>query len=341
MPTAPAGCRGGLAAGIGGKGQQRVERLGLGFETREPGSRKARRVVRRAFALLAGLDLLPGVFDRGEAAFDQGCRCGDRGTRRDHHRVRHRRGGEARALALGLGQPRFQPAAAVGELALPPVECRAAGCRGGARIRSRAADLLRPRPGAPPLHSSRTSAGDSCRFGIGDGGSAGAAFFRQPGERRFGIGEHGLLAPAVKRQLRQPPLGLAARRDDPRQLLLERAARLGQLLQFGRRRGVLAAQRGQGRVGFLACEPLGSGALLRLRRFALGGTKLGGAALGRILGGGPAGVKQQRLVPPDFLAEPAIALGLTRLLFQDCELRRQSSDHVVEPWRDCPRRRRA
>ncbi len=91
----------------------------------------ARRVVGRAFALPAGLDRTPGVFDRGAAAFDQRFRLGEGGAGRHHHGLRHRRGGERSALALGLAEPHFQPGAAVGELAPPPVECRAAGRGGG------------------------------------------------------------------------------------------------------------------------------------------------------------------------------------------------------------------
>ena len=166
-------------------------------------------------------------------------------------------------------------------------------------------------------------------FGLG--GGEGSALLPEPSERGLGIDQVRILAAQIGQQLGQPPLGLPARRDNLRELVLESVAALGQSLQFGLGLSPGATQRRQRRFGHLVSAPFGQGARRCLGHVALGGGKLGGAVFGLAFGREPAGVKQQRLVAANLVAEAAVALRLTRLLLQGREPRRQGSGHVVEP----------
>ena len=103
-----------------------------------------------------------------------------------------------------------------------------------------------------------------------------APLLGQPGERRLRLGEVLVLAFEIGGELGEPPLGFAAGREHPLQLLLELAADMGQPLQLGRGRRLGDPQRRQRRLGRLARALLGEGALGRLGDGALRGAQLGG-----------------------------------------------------------------
>ena len=156
-------------------------------------------------------------------------------------------------------------------------------------------------------------------------------FLRKAGERRIGVGKELILAPEIGGQLDETALGFGAGREHVPQFLLEAVAGLGQPLQLGRGPGFGEPQRRQRLFGRFAPPPLGERALAELGDGPLRHAQVGGAALGLGLGREPARIEQQRLGPPDVLAEAAVTLRLARLLLQRLELRLDRRDHVVEP----------
>ncbi len=269
---------------------------------------------------------MPGV---GAAGLDLGGDRGGGGLVLGERPGRNLRARERRALCLRVGEAAFEPGAAVAEVAPLAFEGRAAGLAGGAGL----GHLEEAVFGDAELGAGFVEPGGR-RFDRAVIGALGvvehAALVGEAGEGGVAIGQMAHLAVEIGPDLLEPALGLGARGDGAGELLFEALTGMGDALHGGRRRGLGEAQRGQFCLGRLALALREEGALGGGRDIALGLAQGpgGGGRFG--LAGVPARVEHLRLGAADLLAEPAIALGLFRLLVEPLELRRHRRDHVVE-----------
>ena len=306
------------------------ERARLRLEPRESGLRPARGLDRRGFAPLVHRGPALRRFGRVATAFRRRLGFGQRRTSRLYCFGRHDRFRMRCLLAFGLGKTRFETRPPLDDFTMPAFERIALRLRPGDDLGGALqCGLGGGEPRRDPLQSLLGRQARRGAFGVGTGQRM--MLFGKPTERRLCLAELRVLALAVAAQLHEPPLGIAARRDRSRQFLFERGTSLGQPLQRRRRLALGTAQRRQRRLGLVARGALGDSLIVRFGHRLLGGAKLAGAGRGFGFGGDPAGVKQQRFLLADLLAEAAIAFGLTRLPFQGSKLRGHWSDDIVEP----------
>jgi hypothetical protein len=221
-----------------------------------------------------------------------------RGTSGGHRLWRNQRRGQSCTLPFRFSAACLQAGAALFELLSAPLQRDAARVgRGNGfglslqhRLRLGQASARFPQPSFGEL-STRAF----LRLGPGER----VLLFGQPGQRRLGLGQVGFLAFEIGGELREPPFRLGASGEHPLQLLFERAARVGQPLQFGGGRGFSRPKGRQRRLGRVASPYSGNGVLGRLGNGPLRCTMLGGTPLGLCLCCHPAGVEQQRLGPAD------------------------------------------
>jgi hypothetical protein len=288
------------------------------------------RVERRLLAREPRRDFILTGLDRGAAVLDHPLRLRQSGRGNGDRLGRDQRSGQSCALSLGFGAARLLPGAAVGKLPAAPIESGTARFDGGGGFGfALQCGLGRGEGRRRFVQPSR------CELlgwtALCFGGFKHPALFRQAAKRRRSLGKVRILAFDICGELGPPPFGLGARGEDPLQLLLEASASMGQPLQLRCGRGIGEPQRRECRLGVLASPPLGEGALGRFGDGAFRGAKLAGRTFRLDFGRKPARAEQQCFGPPDVLRETAIALCLTRVLFQGLELGLDRGDDVVEP----------